>query len=277
LRWHDDSATEYIVSKGLKLLKFNIFKEYSQTLTHCFSTREGGVSTGKYSSLNLSFNREDDPANVRENFRILSKAAGIKCENMVLTDQIHDNKVRIVNGSDRGKGIIKDSDIKGVDALVTSSRQVALVTFYADCVPVLLYDTKQRVIGMAHSGWRGTLKQIANETIRIMAKNYNCNMADIIAAVGPAIGKCCFEAGNEVYESFVNKMPWSSQHCFKAHEDKWFIDLRAVIKNTLLMEGIKDYNISVSSICTKCNNNMFFSHRGDGGGTGCMAAVMQIN
>jgi len=264
-------------SNGLKFLRFSIFNKYSQTLTHCFSTREGGVSTGKYSSLNLSFNRDDNPENVRENFRILCNATGIRYENLVLSDQVHGSRVRTVDEGDRGKGIIKESDIKGVDALVTSSRQVALVTFYADCVPVLLFDARQKVIGMAHSGWRGTLRQIANETVRVMTESYGCKKEDIIAAIGPSIGKCCFETGNEVYDSFVKTMPWSGQYCFKSHGDKWFIDLKSIIKNALLMDGIKDYNISVSSICTKCNNDMFFSHRGDGAGTGCMAAVMQIN
>ena len=156
-RFSKNNGIIYIEKNGVQLIQFKSLLKY-KNITHCFTTRNGGVSKNEYQSLNLAFNKNDDKKNVYENFKRVSKAVGIDIENMVFSNQVHDNKIKIVSEEDIGKGIIRESDIIGIDGLITNAKKVALVTFYADCVPVFLYDPIKNVIGSVHSGWKGTVK-----------------------------------------------------------------------------------------------------------------------
>lgn len=265
----------YVEKNGIEFVQFNNLIKYSDILIHGFTTRRGGVSEGEYKSLNMAFNKKDKRENVEENYRRIAGVLGIDTENMVLSNQVHDNKIRVVTESDRGKGIYKKSDIIGIDGLVTNNTEVALVTFYADCVPVFLFDPIKRVISLVHSGWRSTLKEISKEAVLKMKEEFGCNPADIEVAIGPSIGQCCFEVGEEVYLEFINTFSWCGEFC-KKEKDKWFIDLPQIIKNSLKSEGIQENKIVISGICTKCNKDVFFSHRGDNGKTGTLSAIMQL-
>lgn len=265
----------YIEENGVEYIRFNNLEKYSDILIHGFTTRRGGVSEGIYQSLNMAFNKKDKRENVEENYRRISDVLGIDTRNMVLSNQVHDNKIRIVDESDRGKGIYRDSDIIGIDGLMTNTQDVALVTFYADCVPVFLFDPVKKVISLVHSGWRSTLKEISKEAVLKMKEVYGCQPSDIEAAVGPSIGQCCFEVDEDVYLQFLSTFKWCGEHCKKV-EDKWFIDLPGIIKKNLLEEGLEESKIVLSEICTKCNNDVFFSHRGDKGKTGTLSAIMQL-
>ncbi|WP_027621644.1 peptidoglycan editing factor PgeF [Acetivibrio clariflavus] len=274
-RFQSNQNITYIEKNGVEFIQFNNLNKYSDILVHCFTTRRGGVSEGEYESLNMAFNKKDKRENVEENYRRVAKALGIDTLNMVLSNQVHDSKIRIVSDMDRGKGIHRESDIIGVDGLMTDCPEVALVTFYADCVPVFLFDPVKRVIALVHSGWRGTLKNISREAVVKMEKEFGCNPGDIEAAIGPSIGQCCFEVGEEVYEEFVNTFDWCQAFCKKVG-DKWYIDLQSVIRRVLKSEGLQENKILISGICTKCNNDVFFSHRGDNGKTGTLTAIMQL-
>lgn len=127
---------------------------------HGFSTRLGGVSEGCYASMNLSFDRGDDPEAVRENFRRIGNAIGVNVEDMVMSKQTHTTNVRVVTEEDRGKGVVKERDYTDVDGLVTDVRGICLVTSYADCVPLYFVDPVRNAIGLSHSGWRGTVGKI---------------------------------------------------------------------------------------------------------------------
>lgn len=266
----------YVNKDDAEYIQFANFKKHDSILTHCFSTRLGGVSTGECYSLNFGFNRKDSRKNVLENYNRICNSLDIKIENLVFSNQVHGIKIWKATEADRGKGIFKESDIKGYDGLVTDRREVALVTFYADCVPVFFLDPIRRVAGMVHSGWRGTVSRISAEMVSLMASEYNCKRSDILVSVGPSIGECCFEVGEEVYTEFIDRLPLSSSFCIKKPEGKWFINLQGIIKRTLEDEGINKDNIYVSGICTKCNKDMFFSHRGDNGKTGSLAGFMQL-
>lgn len=261
---------------GVHYVQFENLLKYSNVLTHAFSTRLGGVSTGEYDSLNLGMKKEDDRENVKENFRRFCSALNIDTENLVLSDQIHGVKIRNVNEDDRGKGFNRPSDILGVDGLITNSRRVALVTFYADCIPVFLFDPVKTAAGLVHSGWKGTASQIAGEAVRAMKSTYGCRAEDMVAAIGPSIGACCFEVGEEVLSEFSEKIDWSSSFFKKMDNGKWHIDLKGIVKQTLINSGLVAENICTSSLCTKCSRDMFFSYRGDNKRTGSLAAVMQI-
>ena len=275
--YRDDATTLCHVGSGIKYIRFANLQKYDGIITHSFSTRSGGASTGKYSSLNLNFRQGDRLESVASNFRLLCSASGINPDNLVFSRQVHGSRVKAVDETDREGIFPEEKENDGFDALITDRRQTALVTFYADCVPVLFFDPVKKAIGMAHSGWRGTLEQIAVKTVTAMNKKFKCSNSDIIASVGPSIGKCCFEVGEDVYLSFRRSMEWSGRFCEHTEEGKWRIDLKSVVKRALLDKGLREENISVSSLCTKCRNDLFFSYRGDGGQTGCMAAVMQID
>jgi polyphenol oxidase len=245
-------------------------------VTHCFTTRIGGNSSGECESLNFGFNKKDQKENVLENFKKITESIGIDYKNLVFSNQIHDNKIKTVDEADRGKGIIVKSDIIGYDGLVTNKKDVAIVTFYADCVPIFFLDPINKVIAISHSGWRGTVREIARATVNRMIDEFGSNASDIETAIGPSIGNCCFEVGEEVFIEFKENLNWSESFCEKSAYGKWNINLQAIIKKTLTDMGVYENKICSSDICTKCNRETFFSHRGDQGKTGNLAAIMQL-
>ncbi|HEX2927882.1 MAG TPA: peptidoglycan editing factor PgeF [Ruminiclostridium sp.] len=259
----------------LLYIQFQNLKKYEKILTHCFTTRLGGVSRGECSSLNLSFNRNDSRENVLQNYRLLAEAIGVNYDKMVLSNQVHDNKIRIVRTGDEGKGLTRDSDIIGYDGLSTNQRGIPLVTFYADCVPVLFLDPVKKAITAVHSGWKSTVKNISYEALMLMKSEYNSNLEDIQVAVGPSICMNCFEVDKEVYDTFKEKFVWCDNYA-EYRNGKYYIALQRIIKHVLVEAGVPEKNILISDICTKCNRDVFFSFRGDNRKTGSLAAVMML-
>ena len=178
-------------------LEYPLFQN-TGIVRHGFSTRLGGVSEGCYSSLNLSFTRGDREEAVRENFRSMGNALGGRCEDMVFTQQTHTTNVRVVTDQDRGMGIVRPRSYADVDGLVTNVPGICLVTFFADCVPLYFLDPVKKVIGLSHSGWRGTVGKIGRRTVELMQEQYGCSPADILAAVGPSICQDCYEVSEDV-------------------------------------------------------------------------------
>ena len=167
---------------------------------HGFSTRLGGVSEGCYPSMNLSFDRGDDPEAVRENFRRIGNAIGVNVEDMVMSKQTHTTNVRVVTEEDRGKGVVKERDYTDVDGLVTDVRGICLVTSYADCVPLYFVDPVRNAIGLSHSGWRGTVGKIGKKTVELMTERFGSDPSDILACVGPSVCVDCYEVSEDVVE-----------------------------------------------------------------------------
>lgn len=272
-----DEGAAVLDINGVKLIKFKSLMKYDKKITHCFSTRIGGVSTGECSSLNLGLNRNDKRENVAENFRRISRALMVDDRNMVLSNQVHGDGICVVSEKDRGKGLHRNSDITHCDALITNRSEVVLVTFHADCVPVFFYDKLLNVIALVHSGWRGTASDISGKTVRKMAEEFGSSPEDIIAVIGPSINKCCFEVDRDVYMHFNDYMKQSKDLYEEKPGNKWCIDLQGIIKRQLVLKGIPEENISISRVCTKCNTDIFFSHRGENGRTGSLAAFLQLN
>lgn len=265
-----------LVTDGeLKYIEFECLNEYREILTHCMSTRIGGVSEGGCSSLNLGFNRKDSRENVLENYNLLCKAVGFDAQSLVLTNQVHETIIRVVDGNDKGKGFSKASDLIGVDGLMTITPGVTMVTFYADCVPVFLFEPGIKAAALLHSGWRGTLKNITSEAVTSMAKLPGFRAERLVAVIGPSIGSCCFEVGEDVYRLFSEK--YNDNAYYKPSKDgKWLIDLQGIIEAELISKCLLNKNIHNSGICTKCRKDLFFSYRGDKGETGSLAAFMQL-
>ena len=269
------NETLLVTQGSLKYIEFECLNKYKASLTHCMSTRIGGVSRGECSTLNFGFNRNDSRENVIKNYQLLCNALKIDTDSLVLTNQVHDSVIRLVNSTDKGKGFSMDSDLKGVDGLLTVTPGVTLVTFYADCVPVFLYEPVIKAAALVHSGWKGTLKSIASAAVKKMADLPGFNVSGLVAAIGPSIGSCCFEVGDDVYGYFMDQFKTPSFYN-KANNGKWTVDLQGIIESELIREGLAEENIHKSGICTKCRKDLFFSYRGDGGRTGSLAAFMQL-
>ena len=185
-------------------LEYPLFRN-TGIVRHGFSTRLGGVSQGCWSSLNLSFDRGDDPEAVRENFRRIGAAIGVKPEDMVLSRQTHTTNVRVMTEQDRGKGMTRERDYTDVDGMITNVPGLCLVTSYADCVPLYFVDPVRKAIGLSHSGWRGTVGKIGKETVRLMEKEFGSDPSDILAAVGPSVCMDCYEVSEDVIFQFQNQ------------------------------------------------------------------------
>ena len=187
---------EYFTSPNL-----NKFDE----IFHCFTTRLGGISHGPYESLNLGLGTDDDLQNVMQNYHILAQSIGIEDGDFVTSFQTHTNNIRIVSSIDKGKGITIKRDYRDVDGLITNEKKIALVTTHADCVPLFFYDPKNGVVGVAHSGWKGTLYEIAREMIYKFTYNFKSNAGDIIVSIGPSLCQSCFEVDEDVRDLFLNE------------------------------------------------------------------------
>ena len=251
-----------------KLLKTN-------TVRHVFSTRLGGVSDGQYSSMNLSFNNGDKRENVEKNYEILCSAVGIDTENLVLTRQTHTDNVKTVDKSHRGIGYSRPS-FNDIDGLITADQNVALVTQFADCTPLIFCDPINRVIANSHSGWKGTAKGIGAVTVEKMVSEFGCKRENIVAAIGPCIGECCYEVDSPVYEAFESA-PFDFSSAFSRVDTQHFkLNLKKANEIILINSGIKTENIDIADICTCCNSAELHSHRATGGKRGNLAAIIQL-
>ncbi len=246
-------------------------------INHAFSTRLGGVSTDEFTSMNLAFNRGDSPENVTENYKRFCKSAGFDYESLTASSQDHHTFVRAVTKENVGVGIYKPKDIESVDALITNEPGVTLVTYYADCTPLFFVDTKQKAIGLAHAGWRGTVGRIGDNVIKKMQSLYGSDPSDIKAAIGPAISVCCYEVDKPCADNFLalDELD-STKFVFPKGNGKFMIDLLETNRQILVHAGVKNENITVSDVCTNCNNELLWSHRATKGHRGTMSAFMCI-
>ncbi len=246
-------------------------------INHAFSTKLGGVSKGEFCSMNMAFNRGDNPDNVTENYKRICKSAGFEFESLTASAQDHHTFVRAVTKENCGVGIYKPKDIESVDALITNEKGVTLVTYYADCTPLFFVDTKTKAIGLAHAGWRGTVGRIGEKVVEKMNRLYGTKPENIKSAIGPAISVCCYEVDKPCAEHFLNLEGLdSSKFVFPKENEKFMIDLLETNRQILVAAGVKDENITVSDVCTRCNSDLLWSHRATNGHRGTMSAFMCI-
>lgn len=243
-----------------------------------FSTKMGGVSQGKFASMNFAFTTGDNPQHVLENYRRMAEALGVDRDRMVLAYQTHTTNVRLVTEEDAGKGILKERDYQDVDGLVTNVPGITLVTFYADCVPLYFLDPVHRAVGLSHSGWRGTVNRMGEVTVNKMREAFGTKPEDVIACIGPSICKECYEVGSEVAKEFgsaFDKRHWRELLTEK-EDGKFLLDLWRANEIVMLETGIRQENIQVTDICTHCNSDHLFSHRTTGNERGNLAAFLGV-
>lgn len=266
------------ISGDAQYLTFPLLED-TGLVRHLFSTRLGGVSSGIFSSMNLSYTRGDDKAAVDENFRRIAKLLGCGVSDMVCADQTHTINVRVVGGDDRGKGILSPKDYTDVDGLVTNVKGIVLATFYADCVPLFFVDVRNRAIGLSHSGWKGTVGRMGQATIDVMRKEYGTRPEDIRAAIGPSICQSCYEVSEDVAEAFrkeFKKDGQSGEILFSKGNGKYQLDLWKANRIILEEAGVAADNIQVTDICTCCNPEYLFSHRASRGKRGNLGAFLGL-
>ena len=277
IRYKDERQIFREIEKEVPYLEYPLLTD-TKIVHHGFSTRLGGVSQGCYASMNLSFTRGDDEAAVRENYHRIAKSIGVKCENMVLSQQTHTTNVRVVTEKDKGKGIVTPLDYTDVDGMVTNIPGICLVTFYADCVPLYFVDPVQKAIGLSHSGWRGTVGKIGKETIRKMEEQYGSDLKDILAAVGPSMCKDCYEVSEDVILEFQKnfKERYWKDLFYRKENGKYQLDLWKANEIIFKESGILPEHIAVTNVCTHCNSKILYSHRTSGDRRGNLAAFLAL-
>ncbi|MCL6471637.1 MAG: peptidoglycan editing factor PgeF [Firmicutes bacterium] len=238
-----------------------------------FTTRQGGFSRGAYGSLNLALHVGDDSELVIRNREKLCSIFGLDMARLVCAEQVHGTDTALIDESRVGLGAFSLEDsIKGTDALVTASKLVPLILFFADCVPVIIVEPWKRSVAVIHAGWRGIYGDIIGKTIGSMFPERGDASESALAFVGPAIGGCCYTVGRDLIQLFTERFE-SSQEWLDGDR----IDLRAIARGQLLKSGILNSNIyTCEDCCTACNSGLFFSYRADSGTTGRQAALAAI-
>lgn len=259
-------------------LPYYIIHSFEQTglVKHGFTTRLGGISSEPFNTLNLGLNTGDDKEKIIRNFEKVSGAFNIPLEKMVLSDQVHGTKIRVITKDDAGKGLFKPMDYKEIDGLLTNVKGLMLLTFYADCVPLFFLDKAKNVAGLAHAGWKGTVARIGEKMVNKMKETFSSNPEDILVGIGPSIGPCCYPVKKDVQDKFNASLSNTEEILSEEYSNIWKLDLWKANKKVLEENGILSRNITVSELCTSCNNHKFFSYRKENGKTGRMAALIQL-
>jgi hypothetical protein len=241
-------------------------------LVHGVSERGGGVSSGPFASLNLGLHVGDAAESVVENRRRAASALGFNdARRLVCAEQVHGGEVALVSDNDAGRGALSLANaVPNVDALVTRTTGLLLALFFADCVPVFVADPANRTIAVAHAGWRGLVAGVLENTVAVMVQEVGARPGDLIAAVGPCIGACCFAVGPEVAVRF------DPADVREGENNKAFVDLAGASVRRLRAAGLRNENLDVANACTACQPDRWFSHRREGGVTGRLGAFIAV-
>lgn len=271
--------------------------EQTGIVEHFFSTREGGVSSDYLYSLNFSFTQGDTKENVIENFRRAAAHLGMTCGDIVCTQQTHTTNVRKVTAADKGKGVVCERDYTDIDGLITNESGIILAAFYADCVPLFLVDPANRAIGLAHSGWRGTVEKMGKVMLEKMSAEFGTKPEDVRVAIAPAICQSCYEVSADVAlvfaETFAKDDAKAQEYLVRYQQDttqqdidnclmyqkengKYQLNLWYANFRVFRDAGVPDKQIEVTDVCTCCNSKLLFSHRASKGKRGNLGAFLML-
>lgn len=247
----------------MKFLQFDSLKEIPH-LRHAITTR-GDSCAGPYDELNLAYHVGDDEAHVTENRKKVAAELGYEAANLVAAHQIHGAKSRLIYQEGRG-ALDWKSAIANCDSLFTESVKIPLLIQVADCAPVLLVDREHHILAVVHAGWRGAVAKIAAQTARTMFLHSTTRFDDLKVGIGPCLCLDCFEIGPEVVESVQKIVPEAVVQ--NSEWQKPHLNLRLLIQRNLENIGVMPENIEIMNRCPKCENETFFSHRGQNGRAG---------
>ncbi len=256
---HQDNGLAYYTFASL-----DAFPE----VVHGITTRHGGVSEGPWASLNLTKGTGDAPEAVEENLRRVSAAFGFARGDLVSPNQRHTTNVQRVQARDRGLVF------PGIDTLMTRDADVPMLLRYADCTPILLYDPVQRAAAVIHSGWRGTVQAAATVAVGALVAQFGSRPADLVAAIGPSIGPCCYEVGEDVVDAVSAAFDRPAALLPRQRSGRHHFDLWAANRTLLHDAGVRQ--IETAELCTACHQEDFFSYRGQRGRTGHFGALLAL-
>ena len=271
------STTRINFNNGVPYISYRILDDIPW-LKNAVSTRLGGVSKDYLASMNLGFNRGDLDENVIRNHEIFANVIGVNPKNIVTGNQTHTTNVKVVTKDDCGKGRYRDRNYTDIDGLITNEKGIVLATYYADCVPLLIVDTKNKAIGLSHSGWRGTVGKIGKNTVQLMQENFGSKPEDLLAAVGPSVCMDCYEVSEDVIEQFkeaFEKKYWEDLF-YKKENGKYQLNLWKANESVFLESGILPEHIAVTNVCTHCNSKILYSHRTMGNNRGNLCAFLAL-
>ena len=241
---------------------------------HAFTTRHGGVSPAPFDSLNLASNRGDREENILENYRRLGAAVGFDASRAVGCRQIHSDLVRVAREEDAGK-LRWDERPYDADALITNVPNLPLFAYGTDCCMITVYDPTSRSIAAIHAGWRGTASGIVLKALVTMMSLYGADPYTMRAAIGPAIGKCCFETDGDVPEAMrASALGPEAEPYLERRGPKYHVDLAGLNRQWLLHAGVAPEHIDICGLCTACRPDLFWSHRKMGEARGAQVAVI---
>ena len=272
------NETKVPVQKQAGTMEYLTFPALEETgvVRHLFTTRTGGVSTGDCATMNVSFTRGDDPAAVSENYRRICAVLEADPADVVVSVQTHTTNIRHVTAQDRGKGLLQPQDYTDVDGLITEVPGIVLVCMFADCVPLYFVDPVKRVIGLAHSGWKGTLHRMGAHMVQAMRDTFGSDPADLVAAIGPSICRDCYEVSEDVATGFAEQFDGTDVVTEGRIPGKYQLDLWLANRLILEQAGIPRTQISVTDICTCHNPAYLFSHRASNGKRGNLGAFLML-
>lgn len=257
-----------IVFNAVRLLRSPLLGEYPE-IAHGFTTRACGVSSGAFSSLNLSYGNGDEREAVARNRDIACDALAIPRDKLATIHQ--------VLGADVVE-MERKSDYHAkakADAMFTATDDLYLMTLSADCLLILIYAPDKGIVANAHASWRGTVGEIAAKTVAAIKERYGVDPSRIVAALSPCIGPCCFEVRDDVAEIFAERIPYASAYA-ERRDGKTFFDLRRINIHQLTAAGVREESVDTTNLCTKCNPDLFYSYRRDGAETGRFGAVIGL-
>ena len=242
-----------------------------------FTGRHGGVSEGPFATLNLAFHVGDEEGAVRRNRETVYRHLNLQPGNVVIAEQVHGAAVAVVDGRHAGVGALGPPELPNVDALITAVPGLVLGGLFADCVPIYLYDPVRQVIGLIHAGWRGTAAGIAARAVDVMVRTFGTRPEDCLAAMGPAIGPCCYRVGDDVAQKFRLLLEAGGEPSPSGDgTGRWRLDLLLANRRWLVAAGLRETRIVDSGLCTACRTDLFFSHRRSGGRTGRCGAFIWL-
>lgn len=254
----------FIQHNGIRYYKFDTLPA-----RHALFTRHGGVSPDPWGSLNVGGTVGDDLARVRENRMLSFQALGCAPESIFDVWQVHSADVVCAHAPRP-----VDESYRQADIILTDQPRVTLFMRFADCVPILVCDPRNGVVGLAHAGWIGTLRDVVSTTIESMKKNYGSKPADMIAGIGPSIGPDHYEIGADVILQVMQKYGDDSEMFLKSHNGKIHFNLWEANRVALEQAGVGQ--VEVSEICTACHTEDWFSHRAEKGRTGRFGALISL-
>ena len=238
-----------------------------QTVCHHLVTQKEPKAPYSFS---LALHTQEEPSKILQNRNFLKEI--FPTMSFVVANQTHSSNIHIVTKNQEIGWQKLEEAIEDCDALITNQPNIMLTILTADCVPILLLDTKQKVVSAIHAGWKGTEQEIVFKTVKKMQEEFNSNPKNIIAGIAPSIGKCCYEVDWNVAQHFENV-----ENAYDKVGEKYMLDLPHINKSQLLKAGLKKEHIELSNICTACKVEHYFSYRKEQGCSGRFMSMIGLH